>query len=184
VKRQAQKALSAQFVKQLLHCDVRDADPPELTYQTDAAALSRLIRTQLGKTILFTDNDDWSNEEIVLAYRSQHHVEDAFRQMTNPHFLGWTPMFHWTDSKIRVHAFYCVLALTLSSLLQRTLHHQGIPLSIPRRFELLGGIRETLVIYPRRPGQRRHPTQASLSTLSDEQALLIDALDLNRFLPR
>jgi hypothetical protein len=27
--------------------------------------------------------------------------------MKNPHFLGWSPMFHWTDSKIRVHAFYC-----------------------------------------------------------------------------
>jgi transposase len=184
VKSQAQKALSAQFVKQLLRCDVQDTDPPELTYQTDAVALSRLIRTQLGKTILFTDNDDWSNEEIVLAYRSQHHVEDAFREMKNPHFLGWTPMFHWTDSKIRVHAFYCVLALMLSSLLQRTLHHQGIPLSIPRMFELLGGIRETLVIYPRRRGQRRHPTRASLSTLSDEQALLMDALNLNRYLPR
>ena len=30
--------------------------------------------------------------------------------MQNPHFLGWSPMFHWTDSKIQVHAFYCVLA--------------------------------------------------------------------------
>jgi hypothetical protein len=38
--------------------------------------------------------------------------------MKNPHFLGWSPMFHWTDSKIRVHAFYCVSALTLTSLSQ------------------------------------------------------------------
>ena len=158
--------------------------PPQLTYQTDATALSRLIRTQLGKTILFTDNDDWTSEEIVLAYRSQHHVEDAFRQMKHPHFLGWTPMFHWTDGKIRVHAFYCVLALTLSSLLQRSLHQKGIDVSIPRMFELLGGIRETLVIYPRRRGQRKHPATASLSTLSHEQKTLLDALDLGRYLHR
>src|SRR5208337_4781374 len=103
--------------------------------------------THLGKTLLFTDNADWSNEEIVLGYRAQHHIETAFRDMKNPHFLGWSPMFHqarpsrldtaklasfnfvlirqcpgacsgvvyWTDSKIRVHAFYCVLALTLTS---------------------------------------------------------------------
>src|SRR5256885_16831999 len=38
--------------------------------------------------------------------------------MKDPHFLSWEPMFHWTDSKIRIHAFYCVLALILGSLLQ------------------------------------------------------------------
>jgi transposase len=184
IQKQVQQALSAQFMKQIMCYEVTDGDPPELTYQTDANALSRLIRTQLGKTVLFTDNDDWTNEEIVLAYRSQYHVEDAFRQMKHPHFLSWSPMFHWTDSKIRVHAFYCVLALTLSSLLQRTLHQKGIDLSIPRMFELLGGIRETLVIYPRKRGQRKHPVRASLSTLSDEQKTVLNSLDLKRYLPR
>jgi len=184
IEKQAQQALSAQFMKQLITYEVTDGNPPQLSYHTDANALSRLVRTHLGKTILFTDNDDWTNEEIVLAYRSQHHVEDAFRQMKHPHFLGWSPMFHWTDSKIRVHAFYCVLALTLSSLIQRTLHQKGIDLSIPRMFELLGGIRETLVIYPRKRGQRKHPAKASLSTMSDDQKALYKALDLRRYSTR
>jgi transposase len=184
VKKQAQEALSAQFMKQLFRYEVAEGEPPSLVFQTDSAALSRLVKTQLGKTILFTDNDDWTSEEIVLAYRSQHHIEDAFRQMKHPHFLGWMPMFHWTDSKIRVHAFYCVLALMLSSLLARTLHQKGIDLSIPRMFELLGGIRETLVIYPRQPGQHKHPTRTSLSALSAEQEKLLDALDLRQYLPR
>ena len=48
-------------------------------------------------------------------------------------------MFHWTDSKIRVHAFYCVLALTLTSLLQRTLHQKGHDLSMARMLQLLAG---------------------------------------------
>ena len=64
-------------------------------------------------------------------------------------------MFHWTDSKIRVHAFYCVLALLLTSLLQRELAQRGESLSINRMLEELGGIRETLVVYPRRQGQRQ-----------------------------
>lgn len=183
VRSQVEKALSGQFMKSLFTYNISPSDPPSLTYGADAAALSRLIRTQLGKTILFTDNEDWSNEEIILAYRAQHHIEDAFRDMKNPHFLGWSPMFHWTDSKIRVHAFYCVLALTLASLLQRTLHQRGAHLSIPRMLELLGGIRETLVIYPRKPGQHKHPTAASLSTLSEEQEDLFDKLDLGRHLP-
>ncbi|MGC8625919.1 MAG: hypothetical protein ACP5VQ_11760, partial [Phycisphaerae bacterium] len=33
------------------------------------------------------------NEQIVLAYRAQHHIEHAFRDMKNPHYLGWSPMF-------------------------------------------------------------------------------------------
>jgi transposase len=183
IEKQAQAAISGQFMKNLIRFEVTDDDIPWLTFETDSTALARLIRTQLGKTILFTDNDDWTDEEVVLAYRSQYHVEDAFRQMKHPHFLGWSPMFHWTDSKIRVHAFYCVLALTLSSLLQRTIHQKGIDLSLPRLFELLGGIRETLVIYPRKRGQKKHTTRASLSTLSDEQQKLLDTLELQRYLP-
>ena len=101
----------------------------ELTFRTDQAALDRLYRVQFGKTILFTDNADWSEEQIVLAYRSQYHIEDAFKQMKNPHFLGWSPMFHWTDSNIQVHAFYCVLALLLTSLLQRELAGKGRSMS-------------------------------------------------------
>src|SRR6266498_4071145 len=74
-----------------------------------------------------------------------------------------SPMYHWTDSKIQVHAFYCVLALLLTSLLQRELARKGEPLSINRMLEELGGIRETLLVYPRRPGQRQAPTAACLT---------------------
>jgi transposase len=183
VKQQVQQALTRQWMKGLFRWQVGDAGGvPTLTYRTDAAALGRFVQTHCGKTLLFTDNDDWTSEDIVLAYRSQYHIEHAFRDMKHPHYLGWSPMHHWTDSKIRVHAFSCVLALTLTSLLQRTLHQKGIDLSMPRMYDLLSGIRETLVIYPRQPGQKRHRTSASHSTLSDQQQQLFDALDLKRYL--
>ena len=85
--------------------------------------------------------------------------------MKNPHFLGWSPMFHWTDSKIRVHALLCVgmLALTLTSLLQRALHHKGWDLRLARMLELLGGIQEILLIYPKAVGEKKpHATPLSL----------------------
>jgi transposase len=73
----------------------------------------------LGKTILFTDHgEDWSDEQIVLAYRAQHHVEADFRRLKNPHYLSFRPTFHWTDQKLCVHAFYCVLALMILNLLR------------------------------------------------------------------
>ena len=67
---------------------------PSLSFRSNIGALSRLVETQLGKTVLFTDNEGWSDEEIVSGYRAQYHIESAFRDMKNPHFLGWSPMFH------------------------------------------------------------------------------------------
>ncbi len=184
VKKQIHTICSAQFVEKILKAEVQQVRKGlELTFRTDQAALDRLCRVQFGKTILFTDNADWTEEQIVLAYRSQYHIEDAFKQMKNPHFLGWSPMFHWTDSKIQVHAFYCVLALLLTSLLQRELARKGEPLSINRMLEELGAIRETLVVYPRRQGQRQAPTATCLTRMTALQQRLFSLLDLQRFVP-
>jgi transposase len=184
VRKQVQAICSGQFVKLILKtevCTVRKG--LDLTYSTDQAALDRLCRVQLGKTILFTDNADWLDEDIVLAYRSQYQIENAFRQMKNPHFLGWSPMYHWTDSKIQVHAFYCVLALLLTSLLQRDLARRGEELSVNRILEELGGIQETLIVYPRRQGQRQHTTATCLTRMSPLQSRLFSLLDLKRYAP-
>ena len=184
VKKQIHTICSAQFVEKILKAEVQEVGKGlELTFKTDEATRDRLCQLQFGKTILFTDNADWTEEQIVLAYRSQYHIEDAFKQMKNPHFLGWSPMFHWTDSKIQVHAFYCVLALLLTSLLQRELAGKGEPLSINRMLEELGGIRETLVVYPRRQGQRQPPTATCLTRMTALQQRLFSLLSLQRFVP-
>ena len=58
-------------------------------------------------------------------YRSQSTVESDFRQMKDPKVVSFSPMFHWTDHNIRVHAFYCVLALTVARLMVREADHAG-----------------------------------------------------------
>jgi len=184
VQNQVRSICSAQHLKSILKAEIKEVHRGlELTFSTDQSALDHLCQVQLGKTILFTDNAEWSDEEIVLAYRSQYHIEDAFKQMKHPHFLHWSPMFHWTDSKIRVHAFYCVLALTLSSVLQREVCHKEEALSINRLLEELGGIRETLVIYPRRQGQRQNRTATCLTRMNALQQRLFALLDLQRYAP-
>jgi transposase len=184
VKNQIKTICSAQFVKLILKAEARAVRKGlQLTYSTDQAALDRLCKVQFGKTILFTDNADWSDEDIVLAYRSQYQIENAFRQMKNPHFLGWSPMYHWTDSKIQVHAFYCVLALLLTSLLQRELARKGEELSANRILQELGDIHETLIVYPRRQGQRQHDTATCLTKMNTLQNRLFSLLDLQRYAP-
>ena len=149
----------------------------KLSYKTDVAALSRLSRTLFGKTILFSDNDTWSDEEIIRAYRGQFHIEDAFKQMKNPHFVSWRPMFHWTDQKIRVHAFYCVIALTLASLLRRELAHKNIHMSIPAIFESLNEIHESALIYPKGASK----DHIVLSEMNQTQQTLFEALNLEKY---
>ena len=120
----------------------------------------------------------------MLAYRSQSHVEDAFADMKDPHFLSWEPMFHWTDSKIRVHAFYCVLALVLGSLLQRRAAQYGLSLSMQALFKALSGIQEVTNVYPPagKPGSPGRPhVTTTLTEMDGTQRALYRLFDLDRY---
>jgi transposase len=174
--------LAARHMKELFHVEVTSAKGlPVLKYRFRRRAWQKLQKTLLGKTILFTDNDDWTEAAIVRGYRSQHHVETAFRTMKNPQFLSLRPQRHWTDQKIQVHVFYCVLALMLCSLLRRELHQKGIDRSIPELMEELSTIREVGIIYPAEGKQRLPIIQTTLSRLSEDQRALYQALDLKRY---
>ena len=49
--------------------------------------------------------------------------------------------------------------------------------------ELLGGMEEVLVIYPRRPGEKRPRTATCLSERDADQDHLMRILELERYLP-
>jgi transposase len=175
--------LAARHMKDLFHVEITEEDGlPNLKYRFLKQAWQRLERTLLGKTILFTDNDDWTDAEIVRGYRNQHHVESAFRDMKNPYHLCLRPQRHWTDQKIAVHVFYCVLALTLCTLLCRELHRQGIDRSIEAMLEQLSQIREVAVVYPPKTKGEQPIIAMTTSQMSDNQRALYNALDLKRYL--
>lgn len=181
-RKQVEGWLRARHMRELFQVEITtQRGRPALSYRFDARAWARLQRTLLGKTLLFTDNDGWSDAEIVRAYRSQHHVEAAFRAMKDPRHLSLRPQHHWTDQKIEVHVFYCVIALLLCSLLRRELHRAGIDRSIPQLLEQLGQIREVALLYPPPARQRKPVLHTTLSTLSEEQRTLYAALDLDRY---
>jgi transposase len=177
---QVKAILKARHMKEVL--DVRVFEKGghvSLTYRVNQRGIDHLCSTLFGKTIVFSDNAAWSDEEIVLAYRGQYRVENAFRTMKDPHFVSFSPGFHWTDQKIRVHAFYCVLALTMVSLLQRRLHQQGIDISISEALESLSDIKEVALFHNR---SRKNPLVTVELTERDElQNQLYDALDLKSF---
>ncbi len=149
-------------------CTLDDADALTLTTQWDAAAVAAHQEAYFGKTLLFTDHTDWDPAAIIAAYRGQGSLENGFRQMKDPHFVTFAPMFHWTDQKIRVHAAYCVLALLLASLLHREARAAGFPGGLDALVETLADLK-LVVDLPaagrRTPGLRvteRTPVQDGL----------------------
>jgi transposase len=180
-KKKVERILKREYMDEIFKTTVSTINGfVQLQYQLDQKVIAKLSRTILGKTILFTDNDEWTDEEIIQAYRTQYNIEHAFREMKNPHFLGWNPRCHWTDQKIRVHAFYCVLALTLVSLLKRKLAAKGLSLSAEKLMKQLTGIRETISVYPQ--GKNKSPKLSySISHLNKTQKKLFSLLKLDRF---
>ena len=63
-------------------------------------------------------------------YRSQSEAEFSFRQMKDTRVVSFSPMFHWTEHNIRVHAFTCVLALQIAHLLRLQAERAGLHMSV------------------------------------------------------
>jgi transposase len=154
-----------------------------LTWQIDPAARKTLETEIFGKRLLVTDHDHWTVPEVVAGYRSQNDVESGFRQLKDPHVVGFSPMFHWTESKIRVHIFYCVLALAVAHLMRRQAHQGGLDLSVRELLTTLGGIQETVLLYP--TGNKGRPRAERILTDTDPtQKRLYDLFRLDTYAPR
>lgn len=106
----------------------------------------QIQRRWFGKRMLVTDHRDWEELDLVLAYRRLCQTERLFR-ITKARRGPWWPMYHWTDSKIRVHALYCHFALLMLAIVQKTLREAGLCLDIDRAIHQLQLIDEALVVY-------------------------------------
>lgn len=182
VKNQVSSILKGQYMKRLIEITVTEHDGlPLLNYSINTKAQAELNNTYLGKNILITDNHDWSTEDIILAYRSQYVIEDTFKQMKDRKTGTWWPMYHWTDPMIRVHAFYCSLALLLRALLMKKVWQANILVSMNKLHEELSGIREVINVFKKK--KKRKPTQSVISKQNEVQRRLFDLFDMKRFLP-
>ncbi|MDA8399854.1 MAG: transposase, partial [Actinomycetota bacterium] len=123
-----------------------------------------------------------STAEIVAEYRSQEAVEADFRQMKDPRVVSFSPMFHFTEQKIRVHVLYCVLALLVARLMVREADHAGMHMSVRELLDTLAGIQETLMLYQ---GERGRPrARRMLTEIDPTQQRLYDLFGLDVYAPK
>jgi len=96
VKNKLQEILSADYMKDIFEIDVKEDENGFvlLDFCFSTEKLEFIKEQRLGKTLLFTDNHDWSTAKIISTYRSLYHVENAFRQMKDTTFLSFRPIYH------------------------------------------------------------------------------------------
>ena len=184
VEAEIDRILAPRWLKRVVSTDLVGTEPSELrlTWRTDQRAKVRLASELFGKRVIFTDRDEWSVADMVAGYRSQSEVEADFRQMKDRSVVSFSPMFHWTDQKIRVHVFYCVLALMVARLMARETERAGLPMSVREALSRLGGIQETVLLYQ---GERGRPRARRMLTEIDPiQQRLYDLFGLDEYAPK
>jgi transposase len=112
-----------------------------LDYQIDQEQL-HCVEEKLGIRIIMTNRHEWTSQEIITAYYGQSIIEHAFRNMKNPYHLALKPQYHWTDQKIKVHYFICVIGYLLSSIIWREARLKaGYTGSLDNLLDMLNNIR-------------------------------------------
>ena len=104
VEAEIEGILKPRWVSRVISVTLVGETPAELrlSWRTQPKARQVLEDELFGKRILFTDKDHAPRAVVVADYRSQSEVEADFRQMKDPKVVSFSPMFHWTDQKIRV----------------------------------------------------------------------------------
>lgn len=116
VETRLKEIIKGQFVEEILCYEfiTLEENFPSFIYFIDADAYEKLKEEILGRKIVVTNRHDWTNEEILLAYRGQAKIEYAFRCLKNPFHLTIRPQYHWTDQKIEVHIMTCIIGYLLA----------------------------------------------------------------------
>jgi transposase len=134
-KRKLEKIRKRQYLRNLFCYKIEQdkVGPVRLCGWSDWPEYERLRTRYFGLRVLITDRAEWSTAQIIEAYRGQSKVEAAFRDLKDPCMLSTRPQFHWTDQKLHVHAFLCVMAYLLVTLLHRRARQKTAFDGSPRR---------------------------------------------------
>jgi transposase len=180
VERKCDQILHRQHLRQLVQTTVTQslAGVPQLAYQADPTAQQELTDTYLGKTLLITGHKDWTDAQVIRAYRSQFVIEEIFHEMKDRRIGTWWPLRHWTDSKIQVHGLYCTIAVLFRALLWRRVQQAGLRLSMAGLLEKLGQIQQVINVYPARRAGQAVTEQPVLTQRDEVQEKLIEILGL------
>jgi len=171
IRSKIQRWLSGQFLTDVIHYDLQRRDDRwHLQFDFNTAAWQRLLTHRLGRTVLLTNRMDWTAEQVAAGYSGQQSIERVFRGLQDGEWLGWGPMHHWTDRKIRIHAFYCMLGISLLQYVHKQAQVAWEGISVEQLLEELRQIQQFVLLYPAQgeKGPNRVCTVLSKQTLAQQ----------------
>ena len=171
---------SSQFLEDLISWKLESENERwHLQFDFNHAAFQKLLTHRLGRTALLTNRMEWTAEQVVNGYSGQQQVEQVFRGLKDGNWLGWGPMYHWTDSKIRIHAFYCMLGISLLKYIHKQSQSAWPGLTIEQMRDELRQIQQFVLLYPPQgeKGPQRAAVVRSKQTFPQQQLAKILGLD-------
>lgn len=142
----------------------------------------RALRAGFGKSVIFTDRVDWTDEKIVRAYHAKSAMEEDYHVLKDVLLMPVMPIFHWLDKRITAHAHLLVYGLLFYRWIQ--LRHQeklklDRPVPMGRLAYLLKKTR-LAAVFP--VGGKK--AKFVLEKMEDERKELVEVLGLARFVPK
>jgi len=144
-----------------------ERDSLTISLQLQEQVMEEVVRG-LGKTILITDHEDWSGVEISEANIDRCIVEEQVNQTGIALQEVLLPQYHWTESKLLVNIFVCMVALTYLILLSQRLNQAGLLITAKEAMEALRGLRTAVFWHPQEEKLKRRlvpPTDTQLAIL-------------------
>ena len=180
IRKKIQRWLSTPFLEDLIQWQLESKNGRwHLQFDFNGTGFQKILTHRLGRTILVTPHLDWSAEQVVAAYSDQQRIEQVFRGLKDGDWLGWGPMYHWTDSKIRVHAFYCMVGVSLLQYLYKQAQTAWPGLSMEQMIDELRQIGQFVLLYP--PQGEKGPQRAAIvqskQTFPQQQLAKVLGLD-------
>jgi len=178
LERRVTELLRGQHMRRMLQIEIlQEQGRWRLAMSVNATEYQRLTEEQFGLRVLMSDRDDLSTAELIGAYRGQSRAERSFREMKDPETCAVRPQYHWTDQKLKVHAFCCVVGYLVLKLLERRARQAGVPVRSPRALlRALQGIREVTVMESGARGRPR--VRRQLEELSPDAERLAACFNL------
>jgi transposase len=129
-------------------------------------------RKRFGKNLIFSNMLDADSGYLIGTYNQRTKIESDFQLLKDETLIRFRPIRHWTDTKIRAHAFCCVLALTLLRVMQWKAQRAGYRMTPKLLRDELSDIREVIMVYDKSDVRRK------ISERSAVQSKLWDVFDL------
>jgi len=171
--------VKGQFLKDVIGWSLKEISEGKyrLEFWINKEKLSE-IEDKLGFRILMTDQHDWSTSDVIKAYHGQSMIEHAFKNLKNPYHLAVKPQFHWTDQKITVHFFICVLGYLLTTIVWREVKLKAqFKGTLNSLLGILNNVRLVTMLEETKT-RGRIKAMYKLEEMSDEESLLMETLEI------